>query len=326
MAIVFSTHPLHPSAAALLAGKATLEVATATDGPTLLREGADADIVIVRAPLPEAMFGQGRRLRAAIRHGAGLDMIPIGAATAAGVLVANVPGVNARSVAEYVLFAALALARRFRAIDRDLRTRGWEAGRAHAPTAGELYGRTLGLVGVGHVGRAVAAIAGDGFGMTIVGHARNADRLPLNVEYRPLDALLAESDVVVLACPLTEETRGLIDARRIALLKPGALLVNVARGAVVDEAALIAALAAGRIGGAAVDVFTTQPLPPGSPWLALDEAVLTPHLAGITEESMARMGVGAVEEALRVLAGGLPANLVNPEATALYGRRFGVAV
>ncbi|TIV75964.1 MAG: dehydrogenase, partial [Mesorhizobium sp.] len=122
---ILATHPLHPRATAMLAGAGRLAVASALDPKTLTTEARDADIVIVRAPLPPELFQGAANLRAAIRHGAGLDMIPVEAATSAGVLVANVPAVNARSVAEHVMFAALALLRRFRVMDRDLRAKGW---------------------------------------------------------------------------------------------------------------------------------------------------------------------------------------------------------
>jgi len=249
-------------------------------------------------------------------------MIPIPQATAAGVLVANLPGVNARSVAEYAVFAMLALARRFRTIDGDLRTAGWAAGRAHAEQAEELCGRTLGIVGPGAVGRAVRDLAG-AFGMRVLAAGRSV--VPPEFEPRLLPNLLAESDVVVICCPLTETTRGLIGADELALMRPHAILINVARGAVVDEAALLAALRARRIAGAALDVFAVQPLPPDHPFFALDNVLLTPHLAGITEGSMRRMGLGAVAEVLRVLAGEPPANLVNPDALPRWRARFGAA-
>jgi D-3-phosphoglycerate dehydrogenase len=320
--VIFSTHALHPAAAALMAGGGELRVASAPDPATLLREGRAAEIVIVRAPLPPALFAEAPRLRAAIRHGAGLDMIPVEAATAAGVLVANVPGVNARTVAEHVILATLMLLRRSRLIDRDLRERGWLAGRAHADLAHDLAGRVLGIVGMGAIGRALHGIARHGFGLEVLAHGRTPERLPEGARFAELDDLVAEADVIVLAVPLTPETTGLVGAARIARMKPTALLVNVSRGPVVDEAALTAALAAGRIGGAALDVFATQPLPPDHPLFGLDTVILTPHLAGITEESMARMGTGAAEEALRVLAGGLPENLCNPEAVPRYRARF----
>lgn len=322
MPVIFSTHPLHPRAAAMLEGAGSLVVASAPDRDTLLREGGDAEIVIVRAPLPPALFQRAKRLRAAIRHGAGLDMIPMDEATRAGVLVANVPAVNAVTVAEHVIMATLALSRRLRLVDRDLRAHGWTAGRAHADLGHDLSGRTMGIVGMGSVGRAVTRIARDGFGLSVIAATRNPATLPEGVRGADLDALLSAADVVVLCCPLTEETRGLVSRERIARMTPDALLVNVSRGPVVDEAALVDALKAGRIAGAALDVFSTQPLPADHPLMVLDNVVLTPHMAGITEESMMRMGVGAAEEAIRVLSGAMPVNLRNPEAEASYRARF----
>jgi D-3-phosphoglycerate dehydrogenase len=322
MARILSTHPLHPRAAAMLADAGDLVVASSPDADTLLREGRDADIVIVRAPLPEALFAEAPRLRAAVRHGAGLDMIPVEAATRAGVLVANVPAVNAVTVAEHVFMVTLALLRRFRQVDGDLRGKGWAAGRAHADAGHDLAGRTLGIVGMGAVGRAVARIAQHGFGLAVAAFTRTPAAVPEGVRALDLDTLLASADVLVLCCPLTAESRGLVSRERIARMKPGAILVNVARGPVVDEEALVAALRSGHLAGAALDVFDTQPLPPDHPLLSLETVILTPHMAGITEESMMRMGVGAAGEAIRVLGGELPVNLRNPEAVAAYRRRF----
>src|SRR5262245_20764689 len=249
-------------------------------------------------------------------------MIPVEAASAAGVLVANVPGVNARSVAEHVVFVALALARRFRAIDTDLRRKGWLAGRAHSIIARELHGATMGIIGMGHLGRAITIIAGPGFGMSVLGSTRRNSGFPEGVKPVTRNELLRLRDYVVLACPLSPETRGMIADRQTALMPKGSFLINVARGAVTVEEDVVAALRTGHLGGAAIDVFAEQPLPPDHPFLALGNVILTPHLAGITEESMARMGIGAVEEALRVLKGNLPLNLVNPSVVAHYRRRF----
>lgn len=322
MPVIFSTHPLHPDATTMLAGYGELRIASALDATTLVRETRDADIVIVRAPLPQTMFEGNHSIRAAIRHGAGLDMIPIEAATAAGVLVANLPGVNARSVAEYVIFTALALYRRFRAMDRDLRTQGWLAGREHANFNHELSDRTIGIIGMGAVGREVAQIAHHGFGLDVAGNSRSGKGYPDFVRFATVDALVAESDIVVLACPLTPETTGLMSRQRIASMRPDALLINVSRGPVVDDQALIEALSQGKLGGAALDVFSTQPLPRDHPYFGFDNVIVTPHQAGITEESMRPMGVGVAEEAIRVLSGRLPVNLRNPEALDRYRARF----
>ncbi|WP_434724065.1 hydroxyacid dehydrogenase [Mesorhizobium sp. RIZ17] len=321
---ILSTHPLHPRATAMLAGAGQLVVASALDPRTLTAEARDADIIIVRALLPPGLFAGALSLRAAIRHGAGLDMIPVEAATAAGVLVANVPAVNARSVAEHVMFTALALLRCFRVMDRDLRAKGWLAGREHANSTSELSGKTIGIVGLGAVGQAVGHIAAHGFDLNVVATTRSLRPAPERVGFLSIDALVEQSDIIVLCCPLTEETRGLISRERIARMKPNALLINVSRGPVVDDEALIEALREGRIGGAALDVFSTQPLPPNHPYFGFDNVIVTPHMAGITEESMMRMGVGAAGEALLVLAGKLPVNLRNPEVIEHYRRRFPV--
>ncbi|MDW6020351.1 NAD(P)-dependent oxidoreductase [Mesorhizobium sp. BAC0120] len=322
MPVIYSTHGLHPRAMEMLGKSGELRIASALDAATLAVEGREADIVIVRAPLPPALFENAPRLRAAIRHGAGLDMIPVDAATKAGVLVANVPGVNARSVAEHVFLVTLALLRRFRSMDQDLRRRGWLAGREHAEGSLELAGRTLGVVGAGAVGKAVTAIARGGFGLTVIANSRNAKSLPEDVRFVSIDEMVAEADIVVLACPLTSETTGLLSRERIRRMKPGAILVNVARGAVVDDAGLIEALRERRLGGAALDVFATQPLPSDHPYYSFDNVIVTPHMAGITEQSMMRMGVGAAEEAIRVLSNRVPVNLRNPEVLAEYRRRF----
>lgn len=322
MARILTTHALHPRASAMLAGAGELVVASAIDPATLAAEAEDADIVIVRAPLPPQLFDGAKLLRAAIRHGAGLDMIPMEAAAAAGVLVANVPAVNARSVAEHVMFAALALLRNFRVVDRDLRTKGWLAGREHANSSSELAGKTIGIVGLGAVGQAVGHIAAHGFDLKVVATTRSMQPAPDKVGFLSIDALVEQSDIIVLCCPLTPETRGLINRERIARMKPHALLINVSRGPVIDDDALIEALQKRRIGGAALDVFATQPLPSNHPYFGFDNVIITPHMAGITEESMMRMGVGAAGEALLVLANKLPVNLRNPEVVDHYRRRF----
>lgn len=322
MSFIFSTHRLHPDAEAMLKAASDLRVASAPDPETLLREGEGAEIVIVRAPIPPAFFGNVPALRAVVRHGAGLDMIPYDAATAAGVLIANVPAVNAPTVAEHVFMVTLALLRQFRPMDRDLRNMGWSTGRAHSDRALDLAGRIMGVIGMGNVGKAVFRIAKYGFQLEIVANSRSPESLPDGVRFLSVDDLVSTADIVVLCCPLTPKTTGLLSRERIARMKPGAILVNVSRGPVVDDAALIEALERGRIGGAALDVFSTQPLPLEHPYFRQDNVIVTPHLAGITEESMMRMGKGAAAEAIRVMEGGLPVNLRNPEVVEHYRRRF----
>jgi D-3-phosphoglycerate dehydrogenase len=319
--IIYSTHALHPRATAMLDGIATLKVASALDQRVFVRESRDAAAFVIRVPVPAEIFDDAPLLRLAARHGAGLDMVPMEAATRAGVLVSNVPGANARTVAEYIFFAALALYRRFRPIDRDLRAKGWLAGRVETVRGRELAGRTLGIVGMGNIGRAAAATAMAGFGLNVIATSRSRHSLPEGVGWRTLEELMAESDIVAICCPLTPETRGMIDADRIGRMKRDAVLVNVARGAIVDDDALLAALQEGRVGGAALDVFDTPPAP-DHPYFGFDNVLVTPHMAGISEESMERMGAGAIAEVIRVLEGGLPVNLRNPEVVEHYRRRF----
>lgn len=317
---IFSTHPLHPEVTARLKIAADFRVASAPTPAAILAEGLQAVVLIVRANIPPDYFARAVGLRAAVRHGAGLDMIPMQAATDAGVLVANVPGANANTVAEHTIFAAIGLLRRFRAMDAALRQQGWTAGRAFSDHGSDLGGRQLGIFGFGSIGRAVNRIA-QGFGCRVAATTRRPETLPPNVLPLDLDALTATSDVLVLCCPLTDATRGAISAERIASMKHGSVLINVARGPVVNTAALVSALQSRRI-SAALDVFDTQPLPETSPLWSLDNVILTPHMAGITEDSMLRMGQMAADETLRILQGDLPVNFCNPAVEPAYRRRF----
>ena len=320
------TNPMDAAGMALLQPHVELRLAPAVDHATLRREAAAADVMIVRAFLPADIFDHTPRLLASVRQGAGVDMIPVDAATAHGVIVSNVPGVNAQTVAEYCVAQFLLQGRRIGRMDSTLRREGWAVARALADDVPELHGKTVGIVGVGHIGTRLAAICHHGLGMRVLGYQRRLDRLPAIVEAAALDRIFTDSDFIALCCPLTPETRHLVDARRIALMKPKAILVNVARGPVVDQAALVAALRERRIGGAGLDVFEQQPLLPGDPLFELDNVVLTPHLAGMSVESMRRTSVIAAEDTLRILAGEKPVNFFNPEVwPAALKRRAGIA-
>jgi D-3-phosphoglycerate dehydrogenase len=309
---VLATSALHPDAASRIEAAATLRVAADASPQTLVREARDADIIIVRDPIPAGVFGVGHHLRAVIRHGAGVDIIPVREATEAGVIVANVPGVNAVTVAEHVVMVTLALARHL-CDQGDLRALRWPQARSAAVTSIELRGRTVGIIGTGQVARAVARILGAGFGMAVLGHSVSGRQMPEGMRESPLTKLLGASDVIVLACPLNSATQGLIGKRRLDEVRSGALLVNVSRGAVVDDEALAAALRGGRIGGAALDVFTNEPLPTDNLYHQLPNVLLTPHVAGVTADSMRSMGIGAAEAALRIISGQVPESVVNPE-------------
>lgn len=309
---VFLTNPIDRVGYEILKD---VDVVTASDPSqaTLRKEIGGADAIIVRANLPADIFEHGKSVRACVRHGAGLDMIPVEAATAHGIPVANVPAVNANAVAEYVVAQMLLGARRLHRIDSVHRSESWAAARKLADEATELRGKNAGIVGVGAIGMRVAEILHHGFGMRVLGYQRRLNALPAFVTGMQLEELLRSADYVVLACPLTPETRGLLDERRIGLLKKNAFIVNVSRGPVLDEPALVAALRERRVGGAALDVYATQPLPRDSELLRLDNAILSTHLAGLSAESLLAMSRIASEETLRILAGDKPVNFCNPE-------------
>lgn len=320
---VLLTNAIDPSGVEILARVADVVVAPDAKADTLNRMVLDADVLMVRAFLPPDIFDGAHHLRGVVRHGVGLDMIPMESATAKGIPVANVPGSNAEAVAEHAIAGMLLVARRIHRMDRVLREDGWNASRKHSDDSTELFGRTLGIIGMGNVGTRVAEIASAAFRMRVLGTASRSKPAPDFVEVSTPERILSESDFVVLACPLTEATRHLVNAERLATMKPGAAIVNVARGPVTDERALAKALADGRLRAAVVDVYDEQPIPQDHPFLSLDNIILTPHAAGITQESMKRMSQGAAEEAVRLVALERPANLCNPSVWDDHLRRHG---
>jgi D-3-phosphoglycerate dehydrogenase / 2-oxoglutarate reductase len=239
-------------------------------------------------PVTAAVLDAGP-LRVVVRFGSGTDNIDLAAAEARGIKVAATPGANARSVAELTVGLLLALARHLVRHDHEVRSGAWSR-----RTGVELAGRRLGIVGYGAVGRRVAGIA-RAIGMEVVAtdpFVTEAD-LPL----LDLATVLATSDAVTVHAPLTEDTRGLLGAAELARMRPHALLVNTSRGGLVDERALAEALAAGRLGGAAFDAFEREP-PEGSPLLALDNFIASPHAGAATAEAATRAGLAAARELL----------------------------
>ncbi|WP_162243710.1 hydroxyacid dehydrogenase [Ramlibacter sp. Leaf400] len=319
---VLLTNPIDPQVALELRRHAEVRTASALDFDALRHQARDADYLVVRAQLPEDIFEATPRLRAAVRHGAGLDMIPVAAASRHGVAVANVPGVNAVTVAEYAVGQMLNLARMLPRIDTLVRTESWAAARQRADDATDLGGKTLAIVGMGQIGQSLARICALGFGMRVLGVRRSPAADTEITRFVTLEQALPEADYLVIACPLTPQTRGLIGSTELARLKPGARLVNVARGPVVEEAALVEALRSGRLAGAALDVFETQPLAEASPLRGLPNVLLSPHLAGITRESMRRMSEGVLSQLLAMFSGQLPVHLCNPEAGAAILSRW----
>ncbi len=273
----------------------------------LLRRVREASglLPILGDRVDQELLDAAPRLRIVANHAVGYDNVDVGACTARGVWVTNTPDVLTDATADLAWALILALARRLREGERMLRAgqfRGW------APTmllGRELRGRTLGILGYGRIGRAVARRA-EGFGMRVLFAARSGGV--------PLDELLAASDVLSIHCPLNAQTRHLIGAAELLRMKRGALLVNTARGPIVDEAALVAALQAGHLGGAALDVFENEPaVHPGL--LQRDDVVLLPHLGSATQETRERMARIALEQIERVLRGERPTTAVNEVRT-----------
>jgi len=279
------------------------------DDTTLHRELPGADVIWhVLRPLSEADLGLAAQCRLVHKLGAGVNTIDVDAATRAGIAVANMPGANAPSVTEGTLLLMLAALRRLPVLDRATRAgRGWPSDPSLGETVRDIGGCTVGLVGYGNIAKQVEAVLKT-LGARVLHTSTRDDGHP---DWQPLPALLAESDIVSLHLPLTPATRHLIDRDALASMKPGAVLVNTARGPIVDEDALADALRAGRLGAAGLDVFAVEPVPPGNPLLELDNVVLTPHVTWYTVDTMRRYLEVAVDNCRR-LRDGLPlANVVN---------------
>jgi D-3-phosphoglycerate dehydrogenase len=280
---------------------------------TIRRLAKDADGIIIRSKLPDDIFEAAPRVKAVAIHGTGTDLVPLEEANKYGVMVANLPGVNAQSVAEYCVMAMLMLARNIVAITAAMRSEPWDEARKRGIGSMELEGRTVGIIGVGEIGRRVAKICRHGLGMKVLGTQRRMNRLPPDAHGVPLEVLLRESDVVVVACPLTPETRHLINEKTLQHMKQTAWIINVGRGAVIDEESLVHFLQNKKIQGAMLDVYETYRLPREHELFKLDNVILTPHLAGVTVAARGRASVAAAAEMLRMLAGERPLNLVNPD-------------
>ncbi len=240
-------------------------------------------------------------------YGVGVNHLDLDACRARGVLVTNTPGVLTDATADHAMALLLAAARRVAEGDRVVRAGGWKAVDPAYMLGTEVTGKTLGIVGFGRIGQALARRA-RGFDMTIVYASPRPVDFP-GARHAPLEALLAESDFVSLHTPLTKETEGLLSRERIARLKPGAVVVNTARGGVVDDAALAEALRSGRVAAAGLDVFRDEPRVPEA-YLALANVVLTPHLGSGTRETRAAMARMTLDEALRVARGEPPRHAV----------------
>jgi phosphoglycerate dehydrogenase-like enzyme len=310
---VYILDPIHPAGVARLA--AAHEVITPEQGAADPRIEDTTFLVIRTTGLPEALIARMPKLRAIVKHGAGVDNIPIPFASRRGVMVCNTPGGNnSTAVAEGAVTLMLAVLRRVREMDAVVRENRWDA--RWQTRLSDLTGARVGLIGFGRIARCTAKICGAGFGAEIGVHdpmLAADDICAAGATPMDLPELLAWADVISIHVPLTDSTRNLIGAPQLALMHEGAVIVNTSRGGIIDEAALAAALAAGSLGGAGIDVFEFEPPQAGNPLFGLPNVVLSPHVAGVTEASMKHMALHCADVIDTILAGERPATLLNPE-------------
>lgn len=301
MKVVFH-YAAGPGLAARLAGLDGLEVAVCpeADEARFAALMAEAEVVWhVLKPLSAAQIAAAPRLRLIQKIGVGVNTIHLDAARARGIAVCNLPGTNAAAVAELALLLMLGALRQVARFDAAVRAgRGWSQDPAVQDHLGELGGRTVGLVGYGAVPRALAPVL-VALGCRIL-YTTRAPKADAHGEWRPLEALLQEADIVSLHIPQTPETTRLIDAAALARMKPGAVLVNTARGGLVDQVALAQALRSGRLAAAGLDVFEAEPVDPADPLLALPNVVLTPHIGWLTTGTFDRSLALAAENCRRL--------------------------
>ena len=301
--------PIHEAGASLLRQHGEVVLAPALDEATLLGCVRDADALVIRlyGRVTRRLMEAAPRLKVIGRHGVGLDTIDLEAAAELGIQVVYTPEGNSESVAEHFVGMALVLSKRMFEADRALRAGRWQA--RHELLGGELRGKTLGVFGFGRIGRATARICHRGFAMPVLYHdLREAPRdveAELGARRVALETLLEASDFISLNLPLTAETRRCIGRAQLRRMKPSAFLVNLARGPVWDEAAVLEALDRGWIAGAGTDVFEEEPAPAEHPLFRHARFVCTPHMSSHTEEAMRRMSLVA-EDVLAVLQGREP--------------------
>ena len=312
--IVLLYEPIHADAVALLGERAEMLWARSLDEDVLLEQLAPADAIILcgRGRLTRRLIEAAPRLKVIGRHGTGVDHIDLQAANERGIVVVNTPEPGIEPVAEHSLGLMIALANRILQADRAVRAGDW---RPRDPLTGdELHGKVLGIVGLGRIGTRTATLCHAALEMPILYH--DIVDMPqaearLGARRVPLDELLQTADVVSLHVPLTAETRGMIGREALRRMKHGAFLVNTARGAVVDQMALVEALQEGWIAGAGLDVFDHEPLLPDDPLLRLPNVVVTPHIASLTQEALLHMGMSVVNDVLAVLEGRAPQHAVQ---------------
>lgn len=299
-AIVVTAADLAPEALALLQD---FELAFAGKTPTendiiaLCREYNPVAIIVRYSKIGAAAMDAAPALRVISKHGSGTDTIDKTAAAERGIQVVAAIGVNAAAVAEQALALLLACAKSVVGLDERMRAGHWDKS-THKSL--ELGGKTIGLIGLGAIGQRMAAMA-HGLNMRVIGFDPYAKNLPGDIESVPLDAIWREADVVSLHCPLTDENRGMINAATLAQCKQGVIVVNTARGGLVDEDALLQAVRSGHVLAAGLDSFAVEPMTAGHPFQQEPRIVLSPHIGGVTSAAYVNMGVAAASNVLDVL-------------------------
>jgi D-3-phosphoglycerate dehydrogenase len=274
---------------------------------------ADINAVLLRnsPPLTRRVLEAARHLKIIAKHGAGVDSVDIAAATARGIVVVTAGDANADAVAEQAIMFMLALARELPLHHRGLREGKWEKG---VHVGREFRGRTVGIVGCGQIGRRTARLA-RALGANVVLNSRSTISDPEGMEVEPnFERLLGRVDILSLHCPLTDKTRGMLGDRELRMMKPTALVINTARGQMVDEPALIDALKNGRLAGAGLDTFAEEPPDPKNPLIFMDNVICTPHVSVQTTDAMTRMGTAAANNIVGYVMRGEcdEKNVVNP--------------
>ena len=286
---------------------------------TLVREAANADLIIVSCftQITAPVIKGAGNLKAILKYGVGVDNIDLEAATRHGIMVVNCPEYGSDTIAEHAFALIICLAKNILKVHALMRQHGWLW-----PTTEllgtDLSGQVLGLIGFGRIGRAMARKA-HGFGMQIQIYDPYVDpdmAGTFQAEFVDLKTLLKTSDVISIHCILTPETKHLIAEAELKMMKKSAFLIDVSRGAIIQEEALLKALQENRIGGAGLDVFADEPLEPGHPLFTLENVILTPHLAWYTKQAQERLEQETLQRALEILEGRLPQNLKNPEVLA----------
>jgi glyoxylate reductase len=324
--LVFVAREIEPAPLRELARAARIDLWTAEMPPSaaeLRRRLRDADgaLTMLTERIDANAIGRARRLRVVSNLAVGVDNIDLEAATRAGIAVGHTPGILTETTADLAWALMMAVARRVTEGDRYVRAGKWRTWGPRTMLGTDIHGATLGIIGWGAIGRAVARRA-SGFGMRVLYAAHRSKRAPLRSALRDgetppkasrvtLERLLRESDFVSLHVPLTPATRRIIDSSALRKMKPGAILINTARGPVVDQHALVKALESGRLGGAGLDVTDPEPISIRDPLLRFDNVVITPHIGSASKATRERMGEIAVRNITAVLDGRMPPYCAN---------------